>query len=425
MTLSMYDSVRDVPSEAWDRLVPPSRIFVQRNYLQVLEDGHPGTLRFLLARKADDPVAVFIFQKVQLHGEDLRPYSGDQPEAQYTWPLAQTLVRFVRDRLHLLHWPLLTTGSPLAADEPGFVFSPALPAGERQSLLLAAIREAAGSLRGIRGYLLAGQAPLNQGYHRVPAEPDMVLRLPPEWKSFENYLDALQSKYRVHARRMMRTAEQLQVEELQLSAIRKGHAVWNALYRQVVEQAGFNLETLHPDYFIRLKEVFAEEFRFFAWYNESRVAVAFHTAFLRDDVLHAHFIGLDYSANRDFRIYPAMLYRYIELALESGVRLLHLGRTAPEIKSSVGAEPVPNHYLFRHERPFIQSLIGPALREARIPEWIRRQPFREEFAFSTGGSTGSGSAESGESGKSGESGSVAPGSVPSIRGSAHAPPDQA
>ena len=73
-----------------------------------------------------------------------------------------------------------------------------------------------------------------------------------------------------------------------------------------------------------------------------------------------------------------MLYEYIQLALESGSRILHLGRTAPEIKSTVGAEPAANEYLFRHERPIIQSLIGPALQEARIPEWTMRKPFRQD-----------------------------------------------
>ena len=384
LILTQYSEPAMLPATEWDKIVPQNRVFIRRNFLQVLSKGHPGAFRYLLATRNEQPIAAFVFQKVQLNGEDLKPYSGEHPEKSYSWPLSQTLVRFVRDRLHLLRWPILTSRSPLAAEESGFVFAPDLSAEDRNSLLSAAIREAAASFRGIRGYLISGNAPELNGFHRVPAEPDMVLHFPPEWQSFEDYINALQSKYRVRARRIQRQAADLLRVELDAAGIRKEQASWNELYRNVVAEAGFNLATLHQDYFFEMKLAFGEDFRFVAWYAPSekgqsqRKPIGFHTALNRQEVTHAHFIGLDYQANTEFKLYPAMLYEYIQLALESGSRILHLGRTAPEIKSTVGAEPAANEYLFRHERPIIQSLIGQALQEARIPEWTMRKPFRQD-----------------------------------------------
>jgi len=396
MTLTLYDNPAALPAADWDMLVPVSRPFLRRTYLVLLASGFPGAFRYAVARQEQKVVAAFVFQRVQLKGENLRPYSGPEGGKAYAWPLAKTLVDFVRDRLHLLRWPIMTSGSPLAADEPGFAFAPNLSPSDRNSLLAAAVREAADSFRGIRGYLISGHGPALNGFHRVPAEPDMTMPLLPEWSSFEHYLEALQSKYRVRARRILRAAGPLLRVELDAAGIRRELDAWNRLYRNVVQQAGFNLETLHEQYFPRMKESFGDAFRFVAWYKSpgsmagsvaagqissigqqpARVPVGFHTALSREGVLHAHFIGLDYDANAAYKLYPAMLYDYLQLGLEMSSRLLHLGRTAPEIKSTLGALPTPNEYQFRHEHKLVQSLIGPALLEAKIPEWTPRQPFR-------------------------------------------------
>jgi len=379
MTLTLYESPAALPADAWDSLVPHSRPFLRRTYLEILAAGFPGAFRYALAHRGGRILAAFVFQRVQLKGEDLRPYSGPEGGKVYTWPLAQTLVDFVRNRLHLLRWPIMTSGSPLAADEPGFAFAPELSSADRSSLLAAAIREAADSFRGIRGYLISGHGPALPSFHRVPAEPDMTMPLLAEWKTLDHYLDALQSKYRVRARRMLRAVEPLQRLELDAAGIRRELGAFNQLYRNVVQQAGFNLATLHEEYFARMKESFGTDFRFVAWYESGpsgAVPVGFHTALVREGVLHAHFIGLDYRANMAYRLYPAMLYHLLELGLETGSAQLHLGRTAPEIKSTLGALATPNEYQFRHEHALVQSLIGPALLEAKIPEWIPRMPFR-------------------------------------------------
>ncbi|MBI1194100.1 MAG: hypothetical protein GC205_13155 [Bacteroidetes bacterium] len=414
MTLTLYQDPAALPAAEWDRLVPVSRPFLRRTYLDLLASGFPGAFRYALARRQGEVIAAFVFQRVQLKGEDLRPYSGPEGGKAYTWPLAKTLVDFVRDRLHLLRWPIMTSGSPLAADEPGFAFAPGLSASDRSSLLAAAVREAADSFRGIRGYLISGHGPALNGFHRVPAEPDMTMPLLPEWSSFDHYLESLQSKYRVRARRIMRATEPLLRVELDAAGIRRELDAFNGLYRNVVQQAGFNLETLHEQYFPRMKESFGDAFRFVAWYQAADSAsvnhnssngmepaqlpvgfrpigfrpigfrpvgfrpVGFHTALSRDGVLHAHFIGLDYEANATYKLYPAMLYDYLQLGLDMRCRMLHLGRTAPEIKSTLGAVATPNEYQFRHEHKLVQSLIGPALLEAKIPEWTRRQPFRSQ-----------------------------------------------
>ena len=53
----------------------------------------------------------------------------------------------------------------------------------------------------------------------------------------------------------------------------------------------------------------------------------------------AHFIGIDYSKNKEFAIYPRILNDYVRLGIETKSNQINLGRTASEIKSTLGAKP--------------------------------------------------------------------------------------
>ena len=55
--------------------------------------------------------------------------------------------------------------------------------------------------------------------------------------------------------------------------------------------------------------------------------------------LDAHFVGINYEYNREYAVYQRMLYDYIQIAIENRLQQINFGRTASEIKSSVGAEP--------------------------------------------------------------------------------------
>jgi hypothetical protein len=55
---------------------------------------------------------------------------------------------------------------------------------------------------------------------------------------------------------------------------------------------------------------------------------------------YAGFVGLDYDYNRDCALYQNILYRILDDAIKEGASSVDLARTAMEIKSTMGAEPV-------------------------------------------------------------------------------------
>ena len=70
-----------------------------------------------------------------------------------------------------------------------------------------------------------------------------------------------------------------------------------------------------------------------------------------------------------------MLYDYINLAIQKGVKTINFGRTASEIKSSVGAIPQDLTIYVRHKRSIPNKLLSLFLKR------IAPTPFHQKFPF--------------------------------------------
>src|SRR5690606_34212670 len=108
--------------------------------------------------------------------------------------------------------------------------------------------------------------------------------------------------------------------------------------------------------------------------------VGFAAAVIAPRSLEALVVGLDYDVNLTYAVYENILYDYIAQGIEHGVECVHLGRTALEIKSTLGARPEHLPILVRHRSAVFNVLLGRALRLVRPPAWIQRRPFKNERA---------------------------------------------
>ncbi len=357
---------------------------MERTYLDLLDASCPGDMRYLTVFRENQLVGALVFQRVQLQGRHLLPYAAlEKQEAGQLSKLAHTLRCVAVPYLSRKRWTLLHSGSPLTAEEPGYLFSPELQPSERQDILLQALELTGRDFGNISGFLTGNGGFELPGFLRLPAEPEMLMSLDLGWKGFDDYLNALQSRYRVRARKVLSASASLHKVELDGQAIRQQESKLLALYQQVADRADFNMATLGEGYFSGMKDRYGSDFRLMAWYgpgqsaeNEADVPLGFQSGIYRGAELHSHFIGLNYDRAQDFRLYHAMLYEYISWAIERSSRNLRLGRTAPEIKSSVGAVPIQKSYQYRHRNAVMRAILGPALRLAHIPAWIPRHPFR-------------------------------------------------
>lgn len=216
-------------------------------------------------------------------------------------------------------------------------------------------------------------------YHPFAFQPCMRLAIQPEWNTFEDYLNAMSSKYRVRTRRAFKKAESLTWKVLSLEDLLRLQPEMHELYMQVADGAGFSLVDLPPTYFFHLQNELGDKCRITGCFSPSGELLGFYSAVLNVDKLEAHFLGFNQEANRENQLYLNMLYRLVDEGIARKAREINFSRTALEIKSSVGAEPHDTWLYLRCNIAWINRLfpIGVPWFSPAPEEWIPRRPFKE------------------------------------------------
>ncbi len=219
---------------------------------------------------------------------------------------------------------------------------------------------------------------ITEGYNEFQVEPNFIMPIHPNWHSFEHYLEALSSKYRVRTKRAFKKLQGIEKKEFNEERIIANKLKINALYRNIADKSNFNLVDLNEDYFIEMKRQLGDKFRFFGYYTEGAELVGFFTTIQNGDILEAHFLGYNESLNHSHQIYLNFLFDIIKNGIDNKSKSIVFARTAHEIKSSVGAEAHDMYLYMRHENPIINRLLPYFLKILSPREdWQPRQPFKE------------------------------------------------
>jgi predicted N-acyltransferase len=215
------------------------------------------------------------------------------------------------------------------------------------------------------------------GYRSVETEPDMVLKIRPEWKSPDDYLASLTSSYRSKAKKLLKDCAKIGVTfrlltpEEQLARADELHA----LYLQVHEGQGLRLATLHPLYLPAMAQILDANFRCRVAEIEGR-AVGFVTTIKDKHRAVGYYIGYDKPTNDQASIYLSLLSSCVNDAIEYGVSELSIGRTALEPKANMGCQPVPVSCAVRHRISAINPLLSAITRNASHAQPPERNPFK-------------------------------------------------
>lgn len=217
-----------------------------------------------------------------------------------------------------------------------------------------------------------------RGYHRLPsAQPAMILPIAPGWRRFDDYLAAMSAKYRKRARAARKRGAALRRIDLSAAEIGAREAELQARLDAVMSRAEFKLTPVSVAALRGLKLALGERLRFTA-YEEAGALVGFSAAIVGAGGMEALFVGLDYDANQRVALYQNILYDLALAAIDGGCEALHLGRSALEIKSTIGAAPVPLRIYLRHPSRLANLAVARALATTSAAPWIQRHPFRDD-----------------------------------------------
>lgn len=237
------------------------------------------------------------------------------------------------------------------------------------------------------------------GHYLLPADPVMEIQIPEDWLTFDDYLAALTSKYRVRYRRARTKMEGVTSRPLTLGEVSRYGDRFHELYRSISAGADFNAASLKPDYFPWLASaqkkkptlqaaLFTHGYEadyisdttascFTGYFNEADELIGFTSVVPNGKVLQAHFLGLEGRYKHSHSLYHNMLFDLLDQAITGGFRTLDYGRTALEIKSSVGAKATDYAVLVKARYGWLNYLIPlftPAVYTAQ--KWVARNPFR-------------------------------------------------
>lgn len=211
-------------------------------------------------------------------------------------------------------------------------------------------------------------------YHPFSVEPNMVLQLNEEWRNFDDYLAALKTKFRVKAKKAIQLSSAIKVENVTSENIKNQLPKMTELYQKVADNATFNLGDFNLETYNDFKETLGENYILKTYWLENKI-VGFMSGIINNNSLDAHFVGIDYQLNRTYAIYQKMLYDYIEIAINKNLKVINFGRTASEIKSSVGAVPQDLTMYLRHKKSITNRILKVFLQR------VQPTPFHQNFPF--------------------------------------------
>jgi hypothetical protein len=387
------DRIDYVDPARWDAVAQGGSFFLRRDVLRVVERHGPENIepRYAMVFRGENPVAVIAVQVVTVTGEGLRRDAAVAAREPHRNLLRRVLSPAARKAGTALRERMLVAGNLLSWGFHGIAFAP----GEEPAALWPAVAEALYRIR--RAERLGGQADFAMvkdvtaqqvgtealrrfSYRALETEPNMVLALDPNWKTYDDYLAALDSKYRKKVKDQGKKLAGAGCTVEVLHDLTAYAARLHRLYLAVQGNASVRLVTLRESYFTELARVGRDDFRCTVLRRGDDV-IGFVTTVRDGDTAIGYYIGFDRAAAAEgLPIYLRLLHATVADAIGWRCTRLSLGRTALEPKAGLGARPEPMSVWVRHRVAplnwMLRGLLG-AVPHAEAPE---RSPFKATVA---------------------------------------------
>ena len=215
-----------------------------------------------------------------------------------------------------------------------------------------------------------------ENYYLFSIQPNMVFTILENWKTDQDYIDALSKKYRDQYKRARKKALGIKKRKLNLDEIKYYEETIYELYLHVAKNAPFNTFFLSKNHFAVFKEKLADNFLFYGYFLDEKL-IGFNTLIKNGNAMDTYFLGYDDAVQKEKMLYLNMLYDMIAYSINKGFKEIIFARTALEIKSSVGAKPQKMYGFIQHETKLIDQCIETIFKYLEPKtEWQERNPFK-------------------------------------------------
>lgn len=372
--LKIYNSDKDFP-ERWPSAVGIHNVMLSAEYFRALHASLPSNMECFMVGffKENELVGGALFQYIDFIGyrKSVRNESG--------WNLKSFFsAMFVKD--------VMILGNNMLTGQNGFYFDfSKISENDVLVLLNKAVRKMQNEVRKTsliiykdyqKDFVERFKGREYSSYFRFSVQPNMKLKIKENWKTFDDYINDFSKKYRARAKSAKKKLGDIEKRELNLDSVKKHQKEMNCLYQNVADNASFNTFFLAENHFEKMKENLKDKFKVFGYFSETEL-VGFYTLIINNDDIDTYFLGYQKECQKEKQIYLNMLLDMVEYGIMYQFKTIVFGRTALEIKSTIGAEPTEIFGLIKHNNfiinPFMKILfpfISPKT------EWIQRKPFK-------------------------------------------------
>ncbi len=372
-----YNTIDAISNEQWKTLNCSSNVYFSIPFLKAFEVSNPQIdFKYIVVSNKDGAVALALLQTIELSIDVILK----------NIKISNILKRIINFFFCNNIIKIMFHGNIFLSGEHGLFINDSIDKTEAVRTIGKEINKVAKKTKSLHAIfikdflqdsLLTTNTFKEFGFAAMHVEPNMILRLDENWKSYEDYKNVLKSKYRVKVNKADSTSTTLTAKLFDEEDFASYKDQLQELYENTIANASFNAQVLNLDTYIHLREVYHENFIVKAYFLKGEL-VGFLSALANNNHLDAHFIGLNYDLNKAHAIYPRILNDYIRIGIEKQVSHINFGRTASEIKTTIGAIPVNLTCYIKHKRPFINAIIQFFIKRIQIKEFKQHKPFKNK-----------------------------------------------
>ncbi len=383
----LFEDINDVKS-SWLNIQPSNRQLLGFEFLNAVQAKSPMGMQmyYLILEKEGELAGLAYFQLMDID-LDNSVRKGAIPKSR-SGKIRFKFKSFIRSKINI---KLLVCGNFLTSGDQSHHFVDSSYEEEGTQFLIDSsnvlLKQVAKFCKPLRGVLFKDLYNNNKKqqdlfiankFLKTKFQPRMVFHLDETWSSFDDYLAAITSKYRMKINKAKSKIEDFEVRSLNADEILNHTAEINELFEEIISNVSFNALKFPEGYFANLKRELKEDFDFFGFFKDG-VFKGFFTIIHGSEEMEAHYIGVRNKDNKKYKIYFNLLLELTRIGIEKGYKRINFSRTAMEIKSSVGAMGEDLNCYYKHPNPLFQSLsiyLFRLLKPSR-EKWTPRSPFKK------------------------------------------------
>ncbi|WP_028889943.1 hypothetical protein [Tenacibaculum ovolyticum] len=381
LNVQYFYNINEIPNDIWKQLDCENNLYFNSKYLEALQLNN-SSIKFayiVLFNENDSPVALATIQIVDFYLDSVQ--NNMQSVVEWMKCMGRKLGFIPPENV----FKILTCGNTFVSGEHGFYIKD----NQDKNTIIQSIAKAVVDFENLSTKNTADvfmfkdfenksqftTTLYNEGYNSFNVDPNMVLHLDNNWNNLDDYLAALKTKFRVKARKAFKLSAMLKIEDVTAGRLSELFPEMTSLYKTVSDKASFNLVDFNLETYKTLKENLGDDYFLKVYWLENKL-VGFLSGVFNQESLDAHFVGIDYTNNKEYAIYQRMLYDYISIGIAKKVKTINFGRTASEIKSSVGAVPKDLTIYLRHKKTIPNRILSLFLKRIQPSEFTQRHPFK-------------------------------------------------